>query len=303
MKFLVGIILAVFILAPTPVWVEETSHLTNIDISTNAEHTRITMLLDKQIDYTLGSCSSKNTLTITLANTKVSFPEREFEIKSFYVENLLIRESPDGMEIVINRTEMGKQYRCFTMSSSSNLIIDIGLISHPPFGDMAALGEEYIISPQDVFKITVYEHPELTSTVKVSSAGSITFPLLGKVKVAGLSASQVQEKMEQLLGEKYLVNPQVMVNVTEPASIYILGQVKKPGVYKLTADLTVVEAITMAGGFTRIANQNKTKVARTMGNSRKTIKVPVADIIRGRDKSKDIRLQAGDIIVVPESFF
>ena len=188
----------------------------------------------------------------------------------------------------------------FKMKTNFLFFLILAVFVLPPTTGWA---EEYLIAPQDVIKITVYEQEDLTQTVKVSSAGTIVFPLVGKVEVAGLSPTQVEEKLEQLLGEKYLVNPQVMVFVTKSADIYILGEVKKPGVYKLKANLTVMEAITMAGGFTKLAYQNKTKVIRVLNGKRETIKVPVRDIIKKGDKNKDIKLKAGDTIIIPESFF
>ena len=188
----------------------------------------------------------------------------------------------------------------FKMKTNFLFFLILAVFVLPPTTGWA---EEYLIAPQDVIKITVYEQEDLTQTVKVSSAGTIVFPLVGKVKIAGLSASQVEKKLEQLLGEKYLVNPEVMVFVTTSADIYILGEVKNPGVYKLKANLTVMEAITMAGGFTKLAYQNKTKIIRILNGKKETIKVSVGDIIKKGDKNKDIKLKAGDTIVVPESFF
>ena len=291
-----------FLLLPVVSSAVESADLVNINVSTYDDYSRITLSLDKQTDYTLTHYSSKNLLVIILPDAKVDSLERDFEVQNSYVQDLVLKEVPGGVEISIKMGE-NNQYRCSVVPGSTNLIIDIGLISPEVASEVTAWKDEYMVSSQDVLKITVYEHEDLTQTVKVSSAGYITFPLLGKVKVSDLSARQVEEKLEQLLGEKYLVNPRVMVYVSESANIYILGEVEKPGVYKLRANLTVVEAITMAGGFTKTAYRNKTKVIRNVGNRKETIGVPVGDIIKRGDKRKDPKLEAGDVIIVPESFF
>ncbi len=163
--------------------------------------------------------------------------------------------------------------------------------------------EEYIIGPEDVLVITVYGEPELKRTVRVASNGDISFPLLGQVKVSGLTVSKIENKLTRLLGKDYLVNPQVTVFIQKYSTISILGAVKKPGSYPLRGKLTVLEAISLAGGFTKIAKPNGTKILRVEKGKQKTIKVKITDITKKGDKSKDIPLKPGDIVVVPESFF
>ncbi len=304
MRFKAFVLLAIFSSLFVNAWADQPANLTDIKVSHLTGYTRITLTLDKQVDYTFSHFPSRGILTITLMDTKTSFPKRKLEVNTPQLKNLRLEENGSEIKIVaIEKSDKANQYRYFIAPGSSKLIFEIGQFSTSPSIEKAGDSKKYIISPQDVLKITVYGQPDLSQTVKISSSGTITFPLLGRVKVSGLTVSQVEKKLDQLLGEKYLVNPQVMVYVTESANIYILGQVKNPGVYKLRANLNVVEAITMAGGFTKIAYRNKTKVIRSTANSKKTIKVPVGDIIKKGDKNKDIKLQAGDVIVVPESFF
>jgi len=161
---------------------------------------------------------------------------------------------------------------------------------------------DYLIGPDDVLKITVYREDDMDRTVRVSSDGYISFPLLGKVKAEGLTVSELERNMIMEL-IRYLKNPQVTVFIEEYGTITVSGQVEKPGSYPLKGEISVIEAISMAGGFTKIAAQNAVKIMRLEEGEKKTLFVRVADINRKGDKSKDIPLKRGDIVFVPESLF
>lgn len=162
--------------------------------------------------------------------------------------------------------------------------------------------QDYLIGPDDVLKITVYREEDMDRTVRVSSDGYISFPLLGKVKAEGLTVSGLERSLIMEL-IKYLKNPQVTVFIQEYGTITVSGQVEKPGSYPLKGEMSVIEAISMAGGFTKIAAQNGVKVMRLEEGKKKTILVRVADISKKGDKTKDIPLKRGDIVFVPESLF
>jgi polysaccharide export outer membrane protein len=256
---------------------------------------------------------------------------------------------------------------------------------------------EYIIGGRDVLEITVYDEPDLDRKVRVSNRGYISFPLIGNVKVAGLSAAQMEEKLESLLKRGYLINPQISVNISEYRSneIYVLGAVNKAGAYPLMGEnnllealsraggiattkegflaskelyiireelsaeegikyirvdlnrllaqgdlslniplkgrdtiyvpqvdsifvygevnspgsykllekeVTVLEAVTRAGGLTKYAAANRTKVIRYEGGVGTTIKVDLKAITKGGDRRKDVVLKPGDVVIVPQSY-
>jgi len=170
-----------------------------------------------------------------------------------------------------------------------------------------AEGEEYKVETGDVLTITVYEQPDLTTKARVGPKGDITFPLLGNVNLTGLTVSETEEKIESLLKEDYLVNPQVNVFIEEyhPKKVFVMGFVNQPGEYELFRDrpTTILEAITMAGGFKEGAAQNGTKIIRMEDGQEVTIPVKITDITNKGYKERDIAIKAGDIVVVPESFF
>ena len=187
----------------------------------------------------------------------------------------------------------------------SIIIIFLILVLSP--ANSYSSSEEYRIEAGDVLTVTVYEHPDLTTELRVTSNGEIMFPLLGIVDIEDLSVSQVEEKIRFLLEKDYLVDPQVNVFIKEyhPKKVFVMGFVNKPGEYELFKDrpTTALEAITMAGGFRRGAAENSTKIIRVEDGEEVTIAIKVTDITKKGNKDKDISIKPGDIIVVPESFF
>jgi polysaccharide export outer membrane protein len=166
---------------------------------------------------------------------------------------------------------------------------------------------EYKVDSGDVILITVYEQPDLTTKARVNSKGEITFPFLGNVYIKGLTVDEVEAKIRDLLEKDYLVDPQLTVFIENyrTEKVFVMGFVNKPGEYELFKDrpTTMLEAITMAGGFKEGAAQNGTKVIRVENGEEVTIPIKVTDITNRGDKAKDIPVKPGDIIVVPESFF
>ena len=119
-----------------------------------------------------------------------------------------------------------------------------------------ARSQDYIVGPGDVLDISVYDNPDMTTTVRVSGDGVIILPLLNQIDVAGLTISQVSDKVVTLLADGYIVNPQVNVFVTEYRSkkAVILGQVVSPGLYELRGHTTLLELVSEAGQLIGRAN-------------------------------------------------
>jgi polysaccharide biosynthesis/export protein len=166
--------------------------------------------------------------------------------------------------------------------------------------------DEYLVQPDDVLQITVYEEPDLTTKVRVTGRYEINFPLLGRVNVSGLSVIAVQEKITALLDDGYLVNPQVQVFIEEfhVRNVFVTGSVNQPGSYALIPGkaTTVMEAIAMAGGFHTDASVNNTRIIRISDGIEQTINVHAKEIMSG-NKTLDVEVMPNDVIVVPESIF
>lgn len=161
--------------------------------------------------------------------------------------------------------------------------------------------EEYRIGGNDILEITVFEEEDLTQEVRVTSGGYISYPLLGRIKVAGMSVMELEDYIRSALAKDYIRDPQVRVSVTEFSNVFVLGQVQTPGPYLFKGGMTVLQAVTTAGGFTKIANQRRVRIVRTHGQEREVIHVNVSDITKG--SREDVPLEPGDTVVVSESFF
>jgi len=117
--------------------------------------------------------------------------------------------------------------------------------------------QDYKIGPEDLLEISVFEEEKLNKTVRVSSQGNISFPLLGVLRVKGLTANEVEKEIRDLLAEKYLQDPQVSVFVKEYRSqrVSVIGLVEKPGIYEITGQKTVLDMLATAGGLKEDAGQ------------------------------------------------
>ena len=120
----------------------------------------------------------------------------------------------------------------------------------------------FVLSPGDKIKIATYGEEKLTGDFEVSPAGTIAFPLIGEVKAAGLQTEELSNAIEAKLGDGYLLEPQVSVQVANFRPVYILGEVNKPGEYPYTQGLTIRGAVAKADGFTYRANEKRVFLKR-----------------------------------------
>ncbi|MBU1125006.1 MAG: SLBB domain-containing protein, partial [Candidatus Omnitrophica bacterium] len=141
-----------------------------------------------------------------------------------------------------------------------------------------------------------YEEPDLSKTVQVAPDGTVTYPLIGTIKAAGLTVQQFEKKMIELLGSDYLVNPQVTILVKNYADISIFGQVNKPGSYEMRGSLTLTQAIALAGGFTSVADTTRVKVVRVSDEKKDTMEVDVEQILN--KSAVDMEIKGNDTLIV-----
>src|SRR5712692_10840965 len=159
------------------------------------------------------------------------------------------------------------------------------------------------LGPGDLIDIKVYQEVDLTGAYRVSIEGTIDFPLCGKVAIAGQTSSRVADMITECLSRGYLKNPQVSVLLRESNSkkVFVFGEVQKPGTFAYDDNMSIIQAITIAGGFTKTAAKNNANVTRLVAGQEKKIRVAVEDIGVGREPN--FLLKPGDIVFVPESFF
>jgi protein involved in polysaccharide export with SLBB domain len=155
----------------------------------------------------------------------------------------------------------------------------------------------------DTFEVRVFGEPDLCGLFKVGAEGNINYPLVGVLHVEGLDAQGVSKLISAELAKGILRDPQVTVFLKDQSSkkIYIIGQVGHPGTFNYTPAMSIVEAITVAGGFTPLAAKNDTTITRSAQGKKTIVRAPVADI--GEGKAANVYVHPGDIISVPERMF
>jgi protein involved in polysaccharide export with SLBB domain len=153
--------------------------------------------------------------------------------------------------------------------------------------------KDYLIGPEDILNVVVWDHEDLTRKVQVSRDGRFSYPLIGSIYTDGLTVSQLEKELTDKLSGRYIITPQVTITVEEyHRFFYVFGEVKNPGRYPLQMGTTVLKAISTAAGVTDRAAINGTKLVREEGGVRKEIKAKMDDTVKSED-----------IIMVPESFF
>lgn len=168
------------------------------------------------------------------------------------------------------------------------------------------VGQDYIVGENDVLKVTVYGHDDLTTTVRVSGDKTINLPLLDSIEVAGLTCNQISEKVAELLANNIIVNPQVNVFVQEFRSrkVVILGQVKKPGLYELQGKSTFLELLSEAGGLTEEAGE-KTIIKRKNSSNgleeQNFLTIDMIRLIETGDNSQNVEILDGDNIYIAKA--
>ncbi len=164
----------------------------------------------------------------------------------------------------------------------------------------------YRLAPDDLVEIKVFQEEDLTTRARISRDGIITFPLIGNIKVGAKTVQEVEQIVRRQLSERFLVRPEVTVSVIEYTRrlFTVIGQVQRPGTYKFPdrESLDLVQAIGVAGGYSRTANAAAITVKRTANGKETVIK------LNGKKMAKDsavelFYIQAGDIITVNERLF
>jgi polysaccharide export outer membrane protein len=164
----------------------------------------------------------------------------------------------------------------------------------------ATTESEYKIGAQDVLQIDVWKEPEITRTIPVRPDGKISLPLLNDVQAAGLTALQLAAVIREGLA-KYLQYPQVTVTVTTINSrrVFITGEVSRTGALSLLPNMTVLQALSAAGGFTPFARMKDIYILRVENGRQVKYPFHYKDVVKGKRPEENIVLQPNDVIVVP----
>jgi len=238
---------------------------------------RITLLLHIYLSLLIISCSSN------LSSSK----------KEASVKDLQIKEIESSRQV----KEMNERILLSTLSSKRDLYRD------------------YRIGPEDLLEISVFEDEKMNKTVRVSSQGNISLPLLGILKVKGLTPYELEKEIQELLAEKYFQNPHVSVFIKEYRSqrISVMGAVEKPGVFDVTGQKTVLDALGMAGGLKEEAGHLlfliRPPLLEEVSQSEKessedrirTFVINLEDLLTRGDLSLNLPLNHGDVLNIPVS--
>ncbi len=163
-----------------------------------------------------------------------------------------------------------------------------------------ASGLEYRIGPEDVLHISVWKEDDLDRKVLVRPDGGVSFPLVGDIQVSGRTPLEVQDEIRSRLA-RYVPDAEVTVSVDKISgyTIFVLGEVNKPGQFTLGRYVDVVQALTLAGGTTPYASERSMQILRRKDGREVTYRFNFRDIKRGKNLKQNIILQSGDVVVVP----
>jgi len=198
-----------------------------------------------------------------------------------------------------------KLHPFFLFFWSSLLILSVSAQeAKTPQRPLPAAALDYLLQPSDLLNVQVFQEENLKRDVRVSQEYSITLPLIGKVDVKGKTLRQAEDLIRELYDRDYLVNPQVNVVVVEYAkrSVNVIGQVNQPGavLFPQEQGLTLLDAISRAGGFSRLAQRSQVKLTRTNADGKaETYIINADDLLKG-SSSNSWQLIENDIIFVPE---
>jgi polysaccharide biosynthesis/export protein len=169
-----------------------------------------------------------------------------------------------------------------------------------PAAVAATTDPAYQIGPEDVLDISVWKEPEVSRVVPVRPDGRISLPLINDVQASGMAPQQLAKAISEKL-RKYLNEPQVTVIVTQINSqrVYVVGEVLKAGAFALTPGMTVLQALSSAGGFTTFADVKKIHVMRTHDGKHMELPFNYRDVLKGDNPDQNIKLEPGDTVVVP----
>jgi polysaccharide biosynthesis/export protein len=166
--------------------------------------------------------------------------------------------------------------------------------------DIQALPEDYVIGEEDMLTVNIWKERDLTGSVVVRPDGRITVPLIGEMKVVGMTPLQLQTQLEERL-KPFITVPKVSVAVNQINSrkVYLIGQVVREGTFPINSSMTVLQVLAGAGGLRDFAKKKKIYILRKHGDEEIRFPFDYGAAIRGRNREENIRVEPGDTIVVP----
>ena len=171
----------------------------------------------------------------------------------------------------------------------------------PDAPKIVPLEQDYRIAPLDTLSVKVFKMPDLTGDYQVDLTGNISMPLIGNVQVAELTTTELDQRLKQLYGARYLENPDISVGVKASTrrSVTVDGADKNSGSFAIAGPVSLIQAIAQAGGTAEDANPRRVAIFRSIGGKRQAAAFDLTDIRRGL--AQDPTIYPGDIVVVDGS--
>lgn len=287
-----------------------------IEVRELPKETQVIIIPTGRVVYSSFELKDPPRLVIDIPNTILKWEKKEMEIEKGAIHRIRcgqFQEEPPISRVVIDFKEPGVEYRVgregnkILVSIAKPLAVREEVRERREEVTIPKEPKEYIIGIGDLLDISVWGYDELAKEVTVRSDGKISFPLIGDVQASDLTPSRLDKKITKGLA-LYVKEPQVTVIVKEVAAVrpevvkknkvFILGQVKSPGIYRFAEEVSFTEAITLAGGVTKEASFEKVTVTTKEG---KVIPINLNRLLIQGDKSEDIMLQDGDTIYIAEA--
>lgn len=172
-----------------------------------------------------------------------------------------------------------------------------------PAAAMAA-GAPYTLNPGDEIKISAFDDPRLDRDVVVLPDGTLTYPVVGEISVSGMTVSQLQQAISAKLIEKGFLQEGAVIDAsvtrTGGYTLYVIGQVQRPGAYTTFSNIDVMQALSLAGGLTPFASKSGIKVLRMQGGEQTVMPFDYGDVEDGDNLETNVVLRPGDTVVVPD---
>lgn len=182
------------------------------------------------------------------------------------------------------------------------VLLGLALLSSSVASAQQTMFSDYRIGPSDVLSITVWQQPELSRTVAVRTDGFISYPLLGEMRVAGMTPAELRDDIAlklEVFVNIMLSEVTVTVDQINSYTVSVLGEVKTPGRFSFQSQATVLDVLAEAGGFTPFAASGDVTILRNENGETKRIRFDYPRVMRGRSGSQDMTVYPGDIIMVP----
>jgi polysaccharide export outer membrane protein len=175
-------------------------------------------------------------------------------------------------------------------------------VAQAPTVDKNAAPADYVIGPDDILTIKVWQDDKMSGDVVVRPDGKVTLALINDIQAAGLTPDQFRVKVTEAASKFIKDEPTVDVIVKQINSrrVFVSGEVAKPGPYPLSSRMTVVQIIALAGGPTQYADKSKVTILRTENGKTTLLKVNYSDILKGKNLNQNYELKVGDVVTIAE---